>query len=43
MPQMGVEVLDKVMVTLSERRISLLLDHQVNQLVQYGQAAASQS
>ena len=35
----GVDVLDEVMVALSERRISLLLDHQVNQLVQPGQAA----
>ena len=39
MPQMGVDVPDEVMVALSERRISLLLDHQANQLVQPGQAA----
>ena len=36
---MGVDVPDEVMVALSERRISLLLDHQANQLVQHGQAA----
>ena len=36
---MGVGVPDEVMVALSERRISLLLDHQANQLVQHGQAA----
>ena len=34
MPQMGVDVPDEVMVVLSERRISLLLDHQAGQLVQ---------
>ena len=28
MPQMGVGVPDEVMVALSERRISLVLDHQ---------------
>ena len=39
MPQMGVDVPDEVMVALSERRISLLLDHQAGQLVQPGQAA----
>ena len=39
MPQMGVGVPDKVMVALSKRRISLLLDHQAGQLVQLGQAA----
>ena len=38
MPQMGVGVPDEVMVALSERRISLLLDHQAGQLVQPGQA-----
>ena len=31
---MGVDVPDEVMVALSERRISLLLDHQADQLVQ---------
>ena len=31
---MGVDVPDEVMVALSERRISLLLDHQAGQLVQ---------
>ena len=36
---MGVDVPDEVMVALSERRISLLLDHQAGQLVQPGQAA----
>ena len=36
---MGVDVPDEVMVVLSERRISLLIDHQANQLVQHGQAA----
>ena len=30
---------DEVMVALSKRRISLLLDHQAGQLVQPGQAA----
>ena len=35
---MGVDVPDEVMVALSERRISLLLDHQAGQLVQPGQA-----
>ena len=39
MPQMGVDVPDEVMVALSERRISLLLDHQAGQLVQSAQAA----
>ena len=38
---MGVDVPDKVMVALNERRISLLLDHQADQLVQSGQAAAA--
>ena len=38
---MGVDVPDKVMVALSERRISLLLDHQADHLVQSGQAAAA--
>ena len=38
---MGVDVPDEVMVALSERRISLLLDHQANQLVQPGQAATA--
>ena len=28
MPQMGVSMPDKVMMTLSKRRISLFLDHQ---------------
>ena len=32
---------DEVMVALSERRISLLLDHQADHLVQPGQAAAA--
>ena len=41
MPQMGIGVPDKVMVALSERRISLLLDHQAGQLVQPGQAATA--
>ena len=39
MPQMGIGVPDEVMVALSKRRISLLLDHQATQLVQPGQAA----
>ena len=38
---MGVDVPDEVMLALSERRISLLLDHQADQLVQSGQAAAT--
>ena len=38
---MGVDVPDKVMVALSERRISLLLDHQAGQLIQPGQAATA--
>ena len=38
---MGVGVPDEVMVALSERRISLLLDHQAGQLVQPGQAATA--
>ena len=38
---MGVDVPDEVMVALSERRISLLLDHQPGQLVQPGQAATA--
>ena len=38
---MGVDVPDEVMVALSERRISLLLDHQADQLVQPGQATAA--
>ena len=41
MPQMGVDVPDKVMVALSERRISLLLDHQAGQLVRSGQPATA--
>ena len=41
MPQMGVAVPDEVMVALSERRISLLLDHQTDQLVQPGQVATA--
>ena len=41
MPQIGVDVPDKVMVALSECRISLLLDHRANQLVQPGQAATA--
>ena len=32
---------DEVMVALSKRRISLLLDHQADQLVQPGQPAAA--
>ena len=36
MPQMGFGVPDEVMVTLSKRRISLLLDYQASQLVQPG-------
>ena len=39
MPQMGVGVPDEVMVALSKRRISLILNHQAAQLVQIGQAA----
>ena len=38
---MGVDMPDEVMVALSERRISLLLDHQADQLVQPGQAATA--
>ena len=38
---MGVDVPDEVMMALSERRISLLLDHQAGQLVQPGQADAA--
>ncbi len=38
---MGVDVPDKVMVALNERRISLLLDHQAGQLVQFGQDATA--
>ena len=41
MPQMGVGVPNKVMVALSKRRILLLLDHQADQPVQPGQAAAA--
>ena len=41
MPQMGIGVPDEVMVALSKRRISLLLDHQAGQLVQPGQAATA--
>ena len=41
MPQIGVDVPDEVMVALSECRISLLLDHQADHLVQPGQAAAA--
>ena len=41
MPQMGVDVPDEVMVALSERRISLLLDHKAGQLVHPGQAATT--
>ena len=41
MPQIGVDVPDKVMVALSEGRISQLLDHQAGQLVQPGQAATA--
>ena len=37
----GVGVPSEVMVALSERRISLLLDHQAGQLVQPGQAATA--
>ena len=36
MPQMGVDVPNEVMVALSERCISLLLNHQAAQLVQPG-------
>ena len=38
---MGVDVPDEVMMALSERRISLLLDHQAGQLVQPGQPATA--
>ena len=41
MPRIGVDLPDEVMVALSERRISLLLDHQADQLVRSGQAAAA--
>ena len=41
MPQMGVGVPDEVIVALSKRRISLLLDHQAGQLVQPGQATTA--
>ena len=41
MPQMGVDVPDEVMVALSKRRISQLLDHQAGQLVQPGQAVTT--
>ena len=41
MPQMGVGVPDEVMVALSERRISLLLDHQAGQLVQLDHTATA--
>ena len=41
MPPRGVGVPDEVMVALSKRRISLLLDHQAGQLVQPGQPAAA--
>ena len=41
MPQMGVGAPDEVMVALSKRRISLLLDHQAGQLVQPGQTATA--
>ena len=41
MPQMGVGMPDKVMVALSERRLSLLLDHLAGQLVRLGQAATA--
>ena len=38
---MGVDVPDEVMMALSERRISLLLDHQASQPNQPGQAATA--
>ena len=38
---MGVDVPDEVTMALSERRISLLLDHQAGQLVQPGQPATA--
>ena len=38
---MGVDVPDEVMVALSERRISLILDHQADQPVQPGHATAA--
>ena len=41
MPQIDVNVPDEVVVALSVRRISLLLDHQAGQLVQPGQAATA--
>ena len=41
MPQIGVDEPDEVMVALSERRISLLLDHQAGQLIQPGQTATA--
>ena len=41
MPQIGVDVPDEVMVALSEHRISLLLDHQADQLIRSGQAATA--
>ena len=41
MPQIGVGVPDKVMVALSKRCISLLLDHQAGHLVQPSQAVTA--
>ena len=38
---MGVGVPDEVMVALSKRHISLLLDHQAGRLVQPGQEATA--
>ena len=38
---MGVDVPDEVMVALSERRISLLLDHHADQPVQPGHATTA--
>ena len=38
---MGVDMPDKVMVALSERRISLLLDHQAGQLIRPSQATTA--
>ena len=41
MYDVATDVPDEVMVALSERRISLLLDHQADQLVRPGQAATA--
>ena len=38
---MGVDVPDEMMVALSERRISLLLDHHADRPVKYGHATTA--